>query len=70
MERRAAVLAKEDPGNRLIGLLIPSQLAEQALGENGVAVFFTLALFHADHHTLWIDVIEFEVDQFAYPKPR
>jgi hypothetical protein len=63
-------LPKKDPGNRLIGLLISSQLAEQALGQNRIAVFFPLALFHPDHHPLGIDIAKFEMNQLVDSKSR
>ena len=61
---------KEDPQHGLIGLLIFSQLAEQPLGENRVAVFFPFALFDPNHHTLNVDIAEFEMDQLSDPESR
>lgn len=69
IQRAISVLAKEDPRNRLISLLVSLQLTEQPLGENRVTVFFPFALFYADHHPLGMDIAQFEVDQLADPKP-
>ena len=42
IQRAISVLAKKDPPNRLISLLVSLQLTEQPLGENRVTVFFPL----------------------------
>lgn len=62
VQRATSVLTKENPGHRLISLLVSLQFTEQPLGENRVAVFFPFTLFHPDHHPLWIDITELEVD--------
>ena len=69
IQRAISVLAKKDPRNRLISLLVSLQLTEQPLGENRVTVFFPFALFYADHHPLGMDIAQFEVNQLADPKP-
>ena len=58
IQRAISVLAKKDPRNRLISLLVSLQLTEQASGENRVTVFFSLALFYADRHyrSVWISL--------------
>jgi hypothetical protein len=39
-------------------------------GENRIAVFFPFTLFHPDHHTLGMNVAEFEVDQLSDTQSR
>ncbi len=70
VQRLISALAKENPGNRLIRLLIFFQLAEQPLGENRIAVFFPFALFHPNHHALNVDIADFEMDQLVDSKTR
>src|SRR5437879_13922413 len=61
---------KEDPQHGLIGLLIFSQLAEQTLGENRIAVFFPFTLFHADHHPLGMTVSDFMLYMLSHTEYR
>ena len=63
-----ATLAKENPGHRLIRLLVSFQFPQKPLGENRVAILFPLALFDPDHHPFRIDIGELEMDQFGDSK--
>ena len=63
------ILPREQPQRRMILPPVVPQIFEKARREEGIAVFVPLALFDADHHAVGVDVGDFEVDEFADPKP-
>src|SRR5262249_14293082 len=57
----------KEPGLELIELPVAPQQWEQSGGEHHEAIAFALALAHADHHALGVDVGALELTEFGDP---
>ena len=69
-DRSTGQLAGKEPVARALRFPIRPQEREQGGREHDVAIFAALALVHANHHALTIDVGDFQMGRFRNAQAR